>query len=101
MEMSDDRFDTLAGGEQQGDELMARGMQMGGDTLAGGEQAGAELLASGEQIGGATLAGGEQRGPDMLMGGERRASGALTSHRGDGEHSEDDDEKSPELRSVA
>jgi hypothetical protein len=42
--MSDDRFDTLAGGEQEGDELLARGRQIGRDTLAGGEQSGSDLL---------------------------------------------------------
>src|SRR5262245_52488779 len=43
--MSDDRFDTLAGGEQHGDEqLMAGGDQTASDTLAGGEQRGADTL---------------------------------------------------------
>jgi hypothetical protein len=83
--MSEDRFDTLAGGEQQEDELMARGAQMGGDTLAGGEEAGTDLLAGGEQKGGDTLAGGGQRGPDLLAPvppnpGEARAAGDRVDH---------------------
>jgi hypothetical protein len=102
MEMSDDRFDTLAGGEQQGDELLARGRQMGRDTLAGGEQAGTQLLAGGEQMGRDTLAGGEQSGPDLLVPAppspaESRAPGDEVEHM----HSENEDEDWPEHRSVA
>jgi hypothetical protein len=99
MEMSDDRFDTLAGGEQHGEELMARGVQIGGDTLTGGEQRGADMLAGGEQMGGDTLGGGEQRGADLLMGGEqgKAAAAAVGVYAGD----EGGDEDSPELRSAA
>jgi hypothetical protein len=100
--MSDDRFDTLTAGEQQGDELLARGRQMGRDTLAGGEQAGTDLLAGGEEKGRATLAGGEQSGPDLLMPAPpspaaARAPGDPVEHM----HSKNEDEDSPQHRSVA
>ena len=77
MEMSDDRFDTLAGGEQHGEELMARGVQTGGDTLTGGEQRGADMLMLGEQ--------------------GKAASAAVGVYAGD----EGGDEDSPELRPAA
>jgi len=45
--MSSDRFDTLAGDEQRGEALLARGSQLARDTLLGGEQAGSDVLAGG------------------------------------------------------
>jgi hypothetical protein len=45
--MSDGHCDTLAGGERQGEELTARGRQMGKDLAAGREQRGADGVALG------------------------------------------------------
>jgi hypothetical protein len=94
--MSSDRFDTLAGGEQRGEALLARGRQIGRDSLLGGEQVGSDVLAGGEQIGGETLTGGEQRGPELLMPVHRSTEPPAVSDR-----SETEDADSAEPRSVA
>jgi hypothetical protein len=102
LEMSDERFDMLGGGEQQGEQLMAGGEQIGSDALADGEQKRANLLAGGERRGADTLAGGEQRAADMLMTGKRQRTELLIhDHRTGDEHSEGSDEDLPELGSAA
>jgi hypothetical protein len=94
--MSSDRFDTLPGGEQRGDALIARGRQIGRDRPAGGEQAGSDVLAGGEQIGGDTLTGGEQRGSELLLPVQPSPEPHAVSAR-----SETEDADSAEHRSVA
>jgi hypothetical protein len=61
----DTRFDELAGGEQHGDELLARGKQQPGVDTLGGEEHGPDTLGS-ERPGAELLAGGEQHERELL-----------------------------------
>jgi hypothetical protein len=98
--MSDNRFDTLAGGEQYGTDSLMGGEQVGFDLLAGGEQHGTDTLMGGAQVEFDLLAGGEQRGRELFMSGEQGLTEA-TSDNVCADHSGGEDEHSRDVRSAA